>query len=230
MQIRTDIIQGSDEWLEIKKGVASCSNFGKILTPKTEKQSATLEKYAKQLAIELAYVSTKAGFKSFAMEAGNELEPEARQAYQEENLVKVEEVGIILSDCGNYGYSPDGLVGDEGLIEIKCLEANAHSDFFLKDYKEMPTDYKCQVQGGLWISERKWCDFVVYNKEIKDPRKQLIIIRVFRDEAFIEKLKEGVEKTIKLRDEFLSKICHKEEFYKKQEIVEEEIIDYTAGG
>jgi exodeoxyribonuclease (lambda-induced) len=212
MQVKRDIIQGSGEWLEIKKGVASCSNFSKILTPKTEKQSATLEKYAKELALELAYISTKAGFKSYAMETGNELEPQARQAYQEKKLVKVEQVGIILSDCSNYGYSPDGLVGDDGLIEIKCLEASAHSDFFLKDCKEMPDDYKCQVQGGLWISERKWCDFIVYNKEIKDVSKRLIIIRVLRDEAFIEKLKEGVLKTIKLRDDFLSKICHREEF------------------
>ena len=198
--------QGSEEWISLRKGVATCSNFSQILTPKTEKPSAGLEKYAKELVLQLSYKNLKAGFKSAAMEAGNELEPKARQAYQEEKLCLVEEVGFITSDCGNWGYSPDGLVGDRGLIEIKCLEANAHSDLILKGCSEMPNDYKCQVQGGLWISEREWCDFIAYNEEIKNPSKRLIVIRVFRDEEFITKLKAGIDKVIEIRDDYLKRI------------------------
>ena len=206
MKIHNDIIQGTDEWLHLRKGVATCSNFSQILTPKTEKISTSLDKYAKKLALELSYKNLKAGFKSAAMEAGNELEPKARQLYQEQKLVKVKEVGFITSDCGNWGYSPDGLVGDKGLIEIKCLEAEAHSNLILGGCKEIPSCHNPQVQGGLWISEREWCDFVCYNQEIKNPSKQLIIIRVERDEEFIEKLKGGIDKVIQLRDEYLTRI------------------------
>lgn len=206
MKIIKDIVQGTEEWLDLRKGVASASNFKKIITPKTEKPSATMAKYAKELALELTYHELKCeGFKSAAMEDGNEREDLARQAYQEALFLEVEEVGFILSDCGNFGYSPDGLVGDDGLIEIKCLEAEAHSEILLAGSKEMPDDYKCQVQGGLWISGRQWCDFVAYGK-IKNEEKNLIIIRVFRDEEFIKKLEVEAKKCIALRDEILKKL------------------------
>lgn len=198
--------QGTDEWLDLRKGVASASNFKKLIAPKTEKPSATAKKYAKELALELAYHELKAeSFKSAAMEDGNVREELARQSYQERTLSLVEEVGFITSDCGNFGYSPDGLVGNDGLIEIKCLEAEAHSEILLKGAKEMPDDYKCQVQGGLWLSERKWCDFVAYGK-IKNEEKNLIIIRVFRDEEFIKKLEVEARNCIALRDEILKEL------------------------
>ena len=198
--------QGTDEWLDLRKGVASASNFKKLIAPKTEKPSATAKKYAKELALELAYHELKAeSFKSAAMQDGNDREEQARQEYQERTLNLVEEVGFITSDCGNFGYSPDGLVGDDGLIEIKCLEAEAHSEILLKGAKEMPDDYKCQVQGGLWLSERKWCDFVAYGK-IKNEEKNLIIIRVFRDEEFIKKLEVEARNCIALRDEILKEL------------------------
>lgn len=205
MQI-LNVEQGSDEWLEARLGVATASEFSNILTPKTEALSASIKKYAKHLALELTYDNLKVGFKSPSMEAGNELEPIARQLYQEERLVAVKELGMMISDCGNYSYSPDGIVGEDGLIEIKCLEANNHSDLILSEKLEMPSTYKCQVQGGLMISDRKWCDFVAYNKEVRNKEKQLIIIRVERDEEFIKKLKAGIDKVIELRDEFINKI------------------------
>lgn len=205
MQIISGIEQGTEEWKELRKGVATASNFDKIITPAQAKESATLSKYAKQLALELTYKTlTAKEFKSPAMELGNELESEARLAYMKENFDEVVEIAFIKSDCGNYGCSPDGLVGEDGLIEIKTLEASAHSDVLIN--KEMPLDYKCQVQGQLWISERKWCDFVAYNNQIEDESKRLIVIRVFRDEEFIKKLGIGVMKTIAMRDDFLKKI------------------------
>ena len=202
-----NIEQGTDEWLDLRKGVASASRFKSLFTPKTMKPSSSMTKYAKELALELAYHSISAGgsFKSAAMIEGNEREPLARKAYQKRTLSLVKEVGFITSDCGNFGYSPDGLVGDDGLIEIKCLEAEAHSEILLKGAKEMPDDYKCQVQGGLWLSERKWCDFVAYGK-IKNEEKNLIIIRVFRDEEFIKKLEVEARNCIALRDEILKQL------------------------
>lgn len=195
--------QGTDEWLNLRKGVATCSEFSNIISPALAEESASLPKYAKKLALELVYDKLKEeSFKSAAMQAGNELEAKARQLYQEETFNLVSQAGFIKTDCGNFGYSPDGLVGDEGRIEIKCLEAEAHSEIILNN--KMPNDYKCQVQGGLWISEAKWCDFVAYNHY--HPTKKLLIFRIYRDEEFIGKLKELAQKTIVLRDEILSKI------------------------
>tara|TARA_R110000787_G_C13388850_1_gene442479 strand:+ start:900 stop:1523 length:624 start_codon:yes stop_codon:yes gene_type:complete len=198
--------QGSDEWLEIRKGVATASNFSRLLTPKTEKPSSSINKYAKELALELTYEELKVNsFKSAAMEDGNLREGLARQAYQEAKVLKVNEVGFMISDCGNFGYSPDGVVGKDGLIEVKCLEAEAHSEILLSSPLQMPVIYKCQIQGGLWISGRKWCDFVAYGK-VKKKERNLIIIRIFRDEDFIKKLEVEVKKCITLRDEIINKI------------------------
>jgi len=207
MKILKQLIQGTEEWLEIKKGKVSASNASSLLAPTTGKQSATLPKYAKQLALELAYEELKVGggFKSLAMEDGNEREELARQLYQEYAFCEVEEIGIILSECENFAYSPDGLVGDNGLIEVKCLEAEGHSSILLKRPNVMPSAYKCQVQFGLWVSNRKWCDFIALGKT-KDSEKSLIVIRQFRDEPFIARLEEEAKKCAGLRDEILEKL------------------------
>ena len=207
MKILRELIQGTDEWLEVKKGKVSASNAASLLTPVTAQPSATMKKYAKQLALELAYEELKAGggFKSAAMEDGNEREELARQLYQEYSLCAVEEVGIMLSDCENFAYSPDGLVGDDGLVEIKNLEAEAHSNILLERPHKMPSAYKCQVQFGLWVSGREWCDFIALGK-IKDPEKSLIVIRQFRDEPFIEKLEEEAHNCIFFRDQVLQQL------------------------
>lgn len=208
--------QGSDIWLEHRKGVATASNFSSIITPATGKESASLPKYAKKLALELFYEKiTESSFKSAAMQAGNDFEGLARQMYQEKswNIVKTTlldesgkeaSIGMFKSDCGCFGYSPDGLIDDDGLIEIKNLEAEAHSNILLNPV--LPHDYKCQVQGGLWISGRKWLDFVAFNRFCKISEKQLVIIRVERDGAFIAELARLAQKTITMRDEILRQI------------------------
>lgn len=200
-----NIEQGSDMWLQERMGAATCSEFSNIITPFKGEESKSISKYAKKLALELTYEKLKEeSFKSAAMHAGNELESIARQLYQEKTLNLVNEVGLIKSDCGNFGFSPDGLIDEEGIIEIKCLEAEAHSEIILDN--KMPLDYKCQVQGGLWISERKWCDFIAYNHYHKNEDKKLLIFRIERDEDFIKKLEIAANKAILLRDQFLSKI------------------------
>jgi len=213
MQIITKdkCLQGSEEWLKLRLGVATASNFKNIITPlgkETKGQSggkSPLQKYAKKLALELLYDKLKeAEYKSPAMEAGNLYEPEARQAYTEQTFQLVEEITIFKSDCGNYAYSPDGLVGDDGLIEIKNLEAEAHSKVLLN--KNVPNEYIPQMQSGMWISGRKWCDFIAYNRYCKDESKKLIIIRVERDEAYIAELAKLAQKTITMRDEILKQI------------------------
>jgi putative phage-type endonuclease len=201
MQIIRDIEQGSDEWLKLKLGVATASNFDKIITT-TSKESESLKKYALQLATELMLETPEPSFKNDVMARGNELESLARDAYQEQSFNVVEQITMFKSDCGNFGYSPDGLVDDDGLVEIKCPIATTHFKYLLDN--KMPTDYWQQVQGGLWVSQRKWIDFVSFNSYFKD--KKLFIVRVERDEEYIAKLAELANKVILLRDEYLNKL------------------------
>ncbi len=198
MQIIKDIPQGSEEWTQLRLGVATASNFNKIITA-TGKESATREKYALQLATESTLFSAEPNFKNEIMARGNELEAEARQVYQEETFNIVEEITMFKSDCGNFGYSPDGLIANDGLIEIKCPLATTHFQYILDD--KVPSDYWQQLQGGLWVSGRNWIDFVSYHPNFKE--KKLFIKRVERDNNYICQLEIFVKKTILLKEKFL---------------------------
>jgi len=187
MQI-LDCEQGSDKWLQLRRGVATASNFSKIVTTKGE-ISKQLRDYAFQLASEAITDLQDESYKSADMQRGNDLEPDARNAYQQHTLSLVKEVGFMKNDY--YGYSPDGLVGDDGLMEFKCPNQKTHTKYLFN--AKLPTEYKAQVQGGLYVSERKWCDFVSFHPNFIDDKK-LFIIRVFRDEEFIECLAKGLAK------------------------------------
>jgi putative phage-type endonuclease len=204
VQIIKNIEQGSEEWFQLRLGVATASNFDKIITA-GGKQSATLEKYALQLATDLMLTEPDPTYKNNLMARGNEVEPLARQAYQEETFSIVEEITMFKSDCGNFGYSPDGLVGEDGLIEIKCPLGTTHFQYIIDN--KAPTDYWQQLQGGLWVSGRKWIDFVSYHNKFKT--KQIFVKRVERDENYIAKLAELANKTILLRNELLTKLENK---------------------
>lgn len=202
MQIIKGIDQGSEEWLKLRLGVATASNFDKIITP-TGKESTQFEKYALELATQTLVSEPDSTYKNEAMQRGNALEPLARQLYQEITLNFVDEITMFKSDCGNFGYSPDGLIGEDGLLEIKCPLATTHLKYLIDN--KLPSEYIPQVQGGLLVSGRKWCDFVSYHPNFKE--RNMLIIRVKRDEEFIAKLKDGIEKTIKLRDQILAKLA-----------------------
>ena len=201
MQIIKNIEQGTDEWLKLRLGVATASNFDKIITT-AGKESESLKKYALQLATELMLEIPEPTFKNDIMARGNELEALAKEAYQEETFNVVEQITMFKSDCGNFGYSPDGLVGNDGLVEIKCPLATTHFKYLIDN--KMPSEYWQQVQGGLWVSQRKWIDFVSFNSYFKD--KKLFIIRVERNEEFIAKLSELTNKVILLRNQLLNKL------------------------
>jgi hypothetical protein len=124
------------------------------------------------------------GFTNYWMQRGNELEPLARKFYEFETGCKVEQCGLILTDEQNCGASVDGLVGDDGLVEIKCLKRINHVRIVLND--EVPRDYIPQIQGQLMITERAWCDFVAFHPEAPIDG---YIIRVERDERYISGLK-----------------------------------------
>ena len=100
-----------------------------------------------------------------------------------ENEVEVVQVGLCISDCGRWGASPDGLVGDDGLVELKNPLGKTQVERLLTLEPKLPTAYIQQVQGQLFVTERSWCDFVSYV-----PGLPLFVLRVYRDSIFCDKL------------------------------------------
>lgn len=200
MKIINNISQNSEEWLRLRLGIPTASEFSKIITSEG-KLSTQLRAYALKLASEKLLIELEDTYTNAAMQRGSDLEPEARQAYEEYTFNTVEQVAIILHD--NCGYSPDGLVGEDGSVEFKSPLAPNHVKYMYED--RLPVEYKSQCQGGLYVSGRKWIDFCSYHPGFSEDKK-LFIKRVYRDEEFISKLKEGIDKVICIRDEYLSKI------------------------
>lgn len=172
-----DCIQGTEEWKLARCGVPTASYFDMIVTTKGE-QSKQRQKYLYKLAGEFISQTTDETYQSEAMKRGTEMEEEARKLYQIITDNAVATVGFCLSDCGSYGASPDGMVGDKGLLEIKCPMISTHVSYLLDG--TLPTEYYQQVQGQLLVTGREWCDFVSYYPGLKP-----LLVRVARDTEFL---------------------------------------------
>lgn len=203
MNIIKDIEQGSDEWLALRLGKVTASRMKDLLTNgRGGKPSKTAESYMYELIAEKLTGQSKAFFENNAMKWGTETEPQARLVYELENNVEVEEVAFIeLNEF--VGMSPDGLVGDDGLLEIKCPTTTTQLKRALSD--SYSADYKAQIQMQLWVSDRKWCDFVSY-----DPRLSCSACylqeRVYRDEDFIADMKTKTESFIEEMKEIINQL------------------------
>ncbi|MCK4625043.1 MAG: YqaJ viral recombinase family protein [Phycisphaerae bacterium] len=194
-----DIIQRSDAWWEIRCGKITATNFP---TMANSKSKSTLDTLCFKTAAEiLTGVPIENSYSNDAMETGIALEDEARRAYEIERLKHVLEVGFIEFD-DMFGVSPDGLVDDDGLIEIKCPTAHVHLRYLNSKGKAWRA-YRWQCQGGLFVSNRKYLDFVSY-QPMFPPEKQLLIERVSPDPESFEKLKEGMAVCKKRIEEILA--------------------------
>jgi len=172
--------QGSEEWLKARLGVPSASNFSKLITMKgtlsTQAKAYVDALVAEAITGESTYVKV-----TDAMQRGTELEPYARERYFYETGNSVEEVGFCLHDDYQAGASPDGLIGEDGGLEIKCPLGGTMVSYLRVG--RLPSKYWQQVQGCLHITGRKWWDFMAYHPDMKP-----LIVRVERDEAFIAAL------------------------------------------
>lgn len=182
--------QGSQEWLESRLGKPTASNFGKLITP-TGKPSTSAEGYINELIAQRITGEIPEFFKNEAMERGNELEPHAKAAYEFINDVEVVEVGLCLHDTLDCGASPDGLINEDGGIEIKCPLPHTHVSYLRAGC--VPSKYIPQIQGCLWITGREWWDFMSYH-----PAMENLIVRVYRDEAYIQKLADAVTSAVEI--------------------------------
>lgn len=193
-RIRTDFQQRTPEWQEAKLGKFSGSDFHIMLGDSDTKQDYLWEKIAERKYRD----SDKEEFMTFYEERGLILEAEARRMYSALNEVEVEEVGLVEEDGEYDGWavcSPDGLVGEDGMIEIKCLVAKyfeRYTNPLSKKAGYIRPQYKTQVQFNLFVTGRKWCDLAYYH-----PRGGIFCIRINRDEELISKIKNSLNEAIK---------------------------------
>lgn len=199
MQI-IDVQQNTPEWLEARKMVLfTASEFDQIITAKTGKKSASIDKLTNKKLAELL-LNRSVGFTgNFATERGQELEPDAIDCYAMVKDVEVMNAGFVIADDGFYGASPDGFIGNDGLLEIKSVFDESHVANMLDDKAYM--DYYPQLQGQLLCTGRKWVDWMSYHPELPP-----VIIRVERDEDFIAKLKQYLHEGKELLETKKSKL------------------------
>ena len=176
-----ELEQGTPEWFTARLGIPTASRYKDIVTPARGDKSKSYMTYLYELLAERVTGESADGFTNEWMQRGNELEPHARSAYEFLFEADVQQVGFVLNDAKTIGASPDGLIGSNGGIEIKCPKASTVVRYMVED--KLPDIYKPQVQGNLWICEREWWDFVVYH-----PSMDLFVKRVYRDDAYIKKL------------------------------------------
>ena len=178
--------QGSPEWHATRAGLATASCFADVLSTIKSGEAAARRNYRVKLVVErLTGKVLNGGFQSAAMLQGTEREPYAREAYEATTGRLVQEVGFIVDDMHQAGCSPDGLIDDDGGIEIKCPELATHLDY-LRCPTEPPA-YTPQIQGSMWLTGRQWWDFVSWTPDYPEPLR-LVIRRVKRDEVYITKL------------------------------------------
>jgi putative phage-type endonuclease len=186
--VETKFPQRSPEWFAARCGVVTASNASKVLAKIKTGEAAERRNYRAQLVVErLTRIPTNNAFTSAAMERGTMLEPMARAAYESKTGTLVVESGFWID--GQIGASPDGLIGDDGIMEIKCPLLSTHISYLLKGV--VPPEYVAQVQMQLWVTGRKWCEFVSYGPEFPENLRSLVV-RVFRDEKYITNLSEEV--------------------------------------
>lgn len=187
--------QGSPEWFQARVGKITASCFADATsvmqknsaTRKVGEPTAAAERYAADLAIErISNQPHGEPPKAWVLERGHEMEARARMLYEARTGAFITESGICISDDGLFGYSSDGLADDDGLIEIK---APIDSIKIMDMWRTGDTsEYDHQIQGGLWLTGRKWLDFIMYVPDLAACGKDLYVKRIYRDEAFIDKM------------------------------------------
>lgn len=187
----TTIAQGSPEWLQARVGSIGASRLHEALARTKTGWGATRQYVMATLIIERLTNAPQETFTNDAMRWGTEKEPEARAAYEFYSGVTVEQVGLIRHPTIAYSHaSPDGLVGSEGLVEIKCPVSATHIETLLSN--KVAEKYVIQMQWQMGVTGRQWCDFVSYDPRFPEEMR-LWVTRVHRDDARIAELEREVQ-------------------------------------
>ncbi|MEW2011472.1 lambda exonuclease family protein [Microbacterium sp. NPDC078814] len=184
-----ELEQGTDDWLAARCGLLTASTIGKLITPTTLKvaDNETSRGLTLQLAAERITGHVEFVYPTADMQRGTDDEPFARDAYAE-HFAPVEQVGFMVRDFGGYkiGYSPDGIVGEDGLIEIKSRRPKEHLKTVLKGLP--PLENMAQMHAGMLVSGREWCDYISYSAGLP-----LWVKRVYPDTRWVNAITTAAE-------------------------------------
>jgi len=184
--IHREYEQGSLEWLLARAGIPTASEFDALVTPEFKVRTGQMPlSYLAAKVAEAWQGGPLPGFQSFATEQGSILEDEAIPWFELEHSCTVDRVGFITTDDGRIGCSPDGLLGEDGGIEIKCPEAHTHTKYLLAG--ELPKDYAAQVHGSMFVTGRPWWKFLSYRRHFPP-----LLLTIARDDEIQDNLAEAL--------------------------------------
>lgn len=180
-----DCAQGESAWYEARRGIATASRFATVMASgKDGGDSRTRREYLLRLAGEIITGEISETFSNSHMERGKQMEDEARKCYTFMTDAEPRQVGFIRN--GPKGCSPDSLIGENGMLEIKTAMPHILLDKILRG--SFPPEHKAQCQGNLWVGEREWIDLTIYW-----PKMPPFIKRATRDEPYIRTLSDAVD-------------------------------------
>ena len=193
--LHLDVEQDTEAWDKLRLGIPTSSLFHRIITPATRKRSGQWRGYAYHLLAERVLMRKVDGYISEDMTRGKTVEERAANWYEMTQDVDTQKIGFISSDefmtdsrgyeWRRYGCSPDRLVGDEGLLEIKCPKPNTQMKYWFEERPD--SDHWAQLQGQLFVAapKRTWVDILCWHEEMPN-----VVMRVERDDRFIKLLEE----------------------------------------
>lgn len=186
----TELVQGSPEWLQARCGLVTASRVSDVIARTKSGWGASRGNYMAELIAERLTGQPAQTYVNAAMQWGLETEPQARAAYEFFTDATVEPAGFVLHpEIADSGASPDGLIGDAGLIEIKCPNTATHINTLLT--KAVETKYIVQMTWQMACTGRQWCDFVSYDPRLPQDLS-LFIQRISRDDEMVKQLETAV--------------------------------------
>lgn len=194
--------QRSEEWFQARLGKVTASRVADVLAKIKSGESASRRNYKIQLVSERLTGEKQETYVNQAMQDGIDREQFARDRYVQQ-FGEVEEVGFIQHPTLEAGASPDGLVGTDGIIEIKCPMGSTHTETLMT--QEVPSKYVPQIQFQLLVTGRKWCDFVSYNPMFPE-NLQVFVRRVFANKEYQQELEDEVKQFLKEVDDVINKL------------------------
>jgi exodeoxyribonuclease (lambda-induced) len=192
MKIYEELNQNTEEWQRIRAGKLTASNFHTLMGKSETKNNILLQKTAERLLNR----SLESDYTNQDMERGRELEEEARLLYEMQTDKEATIVGFIELNT-SVGCSPDDLIGEDGIIEIKCPKETVFIGQVIRD--KIKPEYYTQIQFNLYVSNRQYCDYIAHNRNFN-----LFVKRIERDEDYIKKIKETIEECESIIEENMS--------------------------
>lgn len=197
-----------DEWQKARLGKFTASRIGDLMTSgrgKNDIWGKVAENYIYEKISELLTGMPKETPETYAMAWGTKYEPYAIEAYNESRKMKANPMGTVYIPFNDIcGGSPDGFVGDDGIVEVKCPNSHNHFKTFISG--EIDKNYIYQCQGNMLFSNRQWCDFISYDPRFQQKDLQLKVIRIQRDEdmceAILNRINQATERVQQIKEEY----------------------------